>query len=78
MLSKIDFSIDVQNVQNYWNLFEQKLLTVIDVIVPYTKFCNGEIAQRNVGNKMKTFQNARKNLLKKFKKKSLGCYKAKN
>ena len=68
MLSKIDFSIDVQNVQNFWNLFEQKLLTVIDVIVPYTKFCNGEIAQRNVGNKMKKLQNARKNLLKKFKK----------
>jgi hypothetical protein len=35
MLSNIDFSIDIQNVQNYWNLFEQRLLTVIDVIVPY-------------------------------------------
>ena len=67
MLCDIDLSIDVPVVQDFWNLFEQRLLTVIDVIAPYTKFCDGEIAQGNINNKMKTLQNSRKNLIKKFK-----------
>ena len=67
VLRTFDWSIDVLDVQQFWNLFEQKLLNVIDTIVPYTKFCHGEIASNRIGTKMKTLQNARKNHLKKFK-----------
>jgi hypothetical protein len=67
MLANSDWSIDVLDVQQYWNLFEQRLLNIIDVIVPYTKFCHGEIAPNRMGTRMKTLQNARKNHLKKFK-----------
>ena len=67
MLSEIDWHIDACNVQQFRNLLENKLINVIDVIAPYAKFSNNEIAQTNVNTKIKTLLNARKNLLKKFK-----------
>ena len=67
MLSRVDWNINVPDVQQFWNLFETKLLSVIDVIAPYTKFCNNQVFPAVVNPKIKTLLNARKNLLKKFK-----------
>ena len=67
MLSEINWDVDVSDVQEYWNLFENKLMAVVDNIVPYTKFCNNEVFKTNVNPKIKTLLNARKNLLRKNK-----------
>ena len=67
MLSRVDWNINVPDVQQFWNLFETKLLSVIDVIAPYTKFCNNEVFPAQVNKKIKTLLNASKNLFKKFK-----------
>ena len=66
-MSIINWNINVTDVQHFWNLFECLLVGIVDSIVPYTKFCNNEVIQHNPHPKIKTLQNARKNLLKKFK-----------
>ena len=67
MLADVDWDLDVPDVQQSWNLLENKLLSVIDAIVPYTKFNNNEVAHSNSNTKIRTLLNARKNSLKKFK-----------
>jgi galactokinase len=76
-MSNVAWSIGVPDVQQYWNLFEDGLLAVIDVNILYTKFCDSEIAQNNISTKTKTLQNARKNLLKKNKSKPVDVLKQK-
>jgi hypothetical protein len=66
-LSAVNWNINVPDVQQFWNLFECLLLGVVDKIVPCRKFCNNEVLQSNPHPKIKTLQNSRKNLLKKFK-----------
>jgi hypothetical protein len=77
MLSEVDWSINVPDVQQFWNLFEIRLLSVIDVIAPYTKFCNYKVSPAKVNTKIKTLLNTRKNLLKKIKVKPFVILKAK-
>jgi hypothetical protein len=40
MLIDLDWDINVPDVQQSWNMFENKLINVIDTIVPYAKFHN--------------------------------------
>ena len=67
MLSCVDWSFDVCNVQQFWNLFENELINIIDKIAPLTTFRNNVVVQSNVSSKIKTLLNSRKYLLKKFK-----------
>ncbi len=67
MLNDLDWEINVPDVQESWNIFENKLINVIDTIVPYAKFHNNEVAKSNTNPKIKTLLNARKNCLKKYK-----------
>ena len=67
MLNDLDWEINVPDVQESSNLFENKLINVIDTIVPYAKFHNNEVAKSNTNPKIKTLLNARKNCLKKYK-----------
>ena len=66
-LSRINWDLNVPDVQHCWNLFECKLLEVVDKVVPYAKFINDEVMQPESNPKIRTLQNARKNLLRKLK-----------
>ena len=66
-LSTIDWNIDIDNVQEFWNSFEKKLINVIDEIVPLTAF-NGGVVKTNIPKNIKNKINKRNRLLKSFKK----------
>ena len=42
-LREVDWYSEFENVQDCWNSFECKLITVIDEIAPVSKFVNNEI-----------------------------------
>ena len=37
-LSKLYFNISIEDVQNYWNEIENKLVEVVDTVAPIVKF----------------------------------------
>ena len=39
-LGLIDWSTDINNVQNYLDYFESKIVKIVDKIVPLTEFIN--------------------------------------
>ena len=46
MLSRIDWNIDIIDVQQYWNVFENKLINVVDEIVPLVEFAGNVIKEK--------------------------------
>ena len=56
-LGKLDWNI---NVQEYWNVFENKLINVIDVIAPYSVFVNNVALDSKPPKNFLTMQNIRK------------------
>ena len=66
-LSTIDWNIDIDNVQEFWNSFEKKLINEVDEIVPLTAF-NGGVVKTNIPKNIKNKINKRNRLLKSFKK----------
>ena len=66
MLSQVNWSSDVNNVQNMWNDFESKLVNVVDKIVPLTEFSNRKV-KTMIPNAIKHKINKRKRLLKQRK-----------
>ena len=67
MLCDINWSIDDDCVQGYWNSFENKLIGVVDKIVPMTKFMNSNMQKSNLPPDLRNKINVRKRLLKKLK-----------
>ena len=54
-LSMINWSINIEDVQGFWNTFEKKLLHVVDKIIPMTKFVNNAVKEpvpRYIKNKL--------------------------
>ena len=37
-LSSTEWNIDIDDVQNYWNAFENRLINIVDEIVPLAAF----------------------------------------
>ena len=65
-LAKIDWNIGVDDVQQYWNIFEDRLIKIIDSLVPLVDHHNNVIKEKvpwNIKNKI----NKRNRLLKSFK-----------
>ena len=58
MLSDINWDIDDDCVQGYWNSFENKLIGVVVAIVPMTEFMNSKSQKSklppNLKNEMKS------------------------
>ena len=59
-LGKIDWNINVSCVQEYWNVFENKLINVIDAIAPYSVFVNNVALDSKPPKNFLTMQNIRK------------------
>ena len=66
-LSAVDWDMDVVGVQEYWNVFENKLINVIDDIVPLVVFTANKVKENTNQKQIKNIQNIRQRLLKKFK-----------
>ena len=67
MLGDINWDIDDDSVQCYWNTFENKLIGVVDAIVPMTKFMNSNSQISKLPQNIKNKINIRKRLLKRLK-----------
>ena len=65
-LSLIDWNLNIDDVQGFWNALEAKLISVIDNIIPMTKFVNNTIKER-ISSAIKNKINIRNRLLKKRK-----------
>ena len=67
LLQQEDWSVDDDTVQGTWNMFENKLINIVDTIVPLTEFSSVSDCVRSVPVKIKTKINQRKRLLKNYK-----------
>ena len=66
-LCSVDWNIDIDTVQEFWNEFEFKLISIIDDIVPLCDF-SGTIIKEPTPRIVKNKINKRNRLLKLFKK----------
>ena len=63
-LSKIDFDLDIHNVQDHWNCLEQKLASLSDQLAPIVEFTNGQSSDStSTPNHIRRKSNLRKRLL---------------
>ena len=51
-LSSVDWNINIDNVQEFWNVFENNLIRVVGEIVPLTDFV-GNIVKSNIPKNIK-------------------------
>ena len=66
-LALIEWTTNVNNVQNMWDEFESKLVKIVDKIMPLTDFVNHKV-KKPIPNEIKHKINQRKRLLKQRKK----------
>ena len=65
-LKKVDWNINIDDVQQYWNAFENELIKIVDRIVPLVDYSNNIVKlkpHRSIKNKI----NKRNRLLRSFK-----------
>ena len=68
MLSILDWNINVDDVQEYWNIFENMLIDVIDNLAPLITFVGNEAKETKPPKPIKNAINVRHRLLKIFRK----------
>ena len=66
-LSKIDWKIQDDSVQGYWNQFENKILEVVDNLIPMQVMYNGIECNPKPPSNIKHKINIRKRLLQRYK-----------
>jgi hypothetical protein len=62
-LSKVDWNINDDSVQGFWNQFENKLLGVVDDLVPLQVLRNGYECNKKPPQHIRNKINVRKRLL---------------
>ena len=65
--SMTDWNIDCVDVQQYWNILENKIICIVDTLSPIVRFSNDAVHKKNPPRNIKKKLNKRKNLLKKNK-----------
>ena len=70
-LNLVNWQIEADDVQSYWNIFETKLLKVVDELVPYKTFVNDQKTSDFKPQFIKSILQKRKRLLKCFNKDKL-------
>ena len=66
-LAVMDWTINDDSVQGYWNCFENKLIGVVDVLVPLVDFVNNNVKSTLISPLIRNKLNKRKRFLKKQK-----------
>ena len=74
-LSECNFEMQINNVQDYWNSLETKLVTILDDIIPMAEFKNNALI--NTHNTLQTKIYKRRRLLKRFRSSQNSTYKNK-
>ena len=64
-LAVVDCKIKIDDVQQYWNVFENKIIKIIDEIVPLTEY-TGDVIKENTPKIIKNKINRCNRLLKSF------------
>ena len=67
LLSVVDWNIQDDSVQSYWNTFENRLVEVVDNIAPMCTFTQGSHVKVNIPPRIKQKINQRKRLLRSFR-----------
>ena len=67
-LGVVDWVLDITDVQEYWNVFENKLVCIVDEVVPLVKFLGNKVNSNYTPNHIKNVLNIRHRLLKNLKK----------
>ena len=62
----INWRIDIDDVQEYWNVLENKIINVVDEISPLTNY-SGNVIKENTPKIIRNKINRRNRLLKSFK-----------
>ena len=65
-LACVDWNIEIDCVQQYWNVLENKIVKVVDEIIPLTSF-TGHVIKESIPKAIKNKINKRNRLLKNFK-----------
>ena len=63
-LEGVDWDVGVDTVQEYWNIFENKLINVVDRLIPITEFENNKVKHSSPPPIVKNWLNTRQRLLK--------------
>ena len=66
-LRNVNWNIQIEDAQQYWNVFENMLVNIVDEIVPMVEYHNNVIKEKTPGI-IKNKINKRNRLLKKFRK----------
>ena len=66
-VSNTNFNIDCTDVQEYWNIFENLLVDIVDELVPLTEFRNENAPKTKPPHNVQTIINRRKKLIKQQK-----------
>ena len=66
-LDSVEWDVCADGVQDCWNIFENKLINVIDNLIPMTKFEKTKAKNTTPPKKVKNWLNARQRLLKLYK-----------
>ena len=68
LLSEVEFDTDISTVQELSNEIENKIVSVVDIIAPITKFVNNQLEKSNSNPEwLRKKIGLRKRLLKKLK-----------
>lgn len=67
-LSTVDWDLKINDVQDFWNVFECELLNIIDIIAPLAPFVNNEVKKNVIPPTIKNVLNKRQRFLKIYKK----------
>ena len=66
-LSAVDWDLGINDVQQYWNVFENLLVNIVDKVAPLATFTNNKITNIDLPNSIKNILNKRHRFLKNFK-----------
>ena len=68
MINNSNFNIATDDVQSSWNLFEDKLCTIVNILAPFVPFMNNSTIESNVPPPIvKNKLNLRKKIVEKDK-----------
>ena len=66
-LMQCNFDYGIENVQQYWNRFENDIISVVDEIAPLTEFTNNYTTKTAPNNVIKPLVNKKRRLLRSYK-----------
>ena len=61
------FDLGIEDVQGFWNAFENEIIRVVDKVIPYTEFINNCTSATYTNNIVKPKINKKRRLIRQLK-----------